>query len=275
MHRAVFVATTLTLAACGGVTGAYGASPSDDAASGEGPSGNASPPVQPDQPADSNTLRVDAFVSLVPSLGASVDTTDVLVVVYVREAATGAPVTDATVTGGPAGHAVALAFDQPSTYSTTPHYGALLTGYAPSWELSVERGADHLRGVVFVGPSYPAIGFRAGTSTVTITWAPAVEANVSTSVCAWGSAIGPPGEGQLIHQGWCADGHDEGVAVLSPANLVQSSTPVPLPVPGALYYVELVEGLGNLPIGSQGGTATFALVVDSDATVTPRRCGFR
>jgi hypothetical protein len=223
---------------------------------------------------DSNTLRVDISIVNIPridlyALGGTVapDAVDVRVLVVVTEADTGKFVADATVTGGPIGRPRVLALGEPPTYSTS-HYGAMLTGYERTWEFSVVRGTDYLKEIVLVGPSYPSIAFAMNATTATIGWSPANEGNVTTSLCVWGAAIGPPDMGTVIHMGWCDQGDDEGTAVLSPANLVQGGPTVPLPTPGTTYYGQLLEGLANLPIGLQGGTASFALAVDFDTTVS-------
>jgi hypothetical protein len=266
-------------AACGGLTSVEHGSPTETSspgadASSAGAQGDASPmPSVADDatssgPDDSNTLHVDVSVSVVPRLGASADTSSVRVLVYVTEAATHAPVVDATVMGGPIGHVVPLEFNQPPTYGAAPHYGGFFTGYGPDWEFSVVRGGDYLKGVRLVGPSYPTIGLEGGWVTVRVLWSPAEEPNVTTSVCAWLAASGSPGLGQEIHQGWCAQGHDEGSVVLSEADAV-GSPGVPTVTLGTSYFIQLVEGLGQVPVGSQGGTASFDLVVDSEATIGP------
>ena len=210
-------------------------------------------------------------MSVIPRPGASPDTAEVRVLVYVAEAGSGTAVLDAQVTGGPIGHAVPLAFGQPLTYAAAPHYGGMLTGYDRTWEFSVVRGADHVRGAILLGPSYPSITLSRGGNGATIGWSPAHEANVTTSVCVWGAASGPPAQGEVNHQGWCDQVHDEGTVFLSPANQVQSSPAVPLPAPGTSYEIQLLEGLANVPLGLRGGTASFNLGVDANVTLRP--CG--
>jgi hypothetical protein len=225
--------------------------------------------ASPSPPAllDSSTLRVDASVTVLPRPGASPETAEVRVLVYVAEADSGIAVLDARVTGGPVGHAVPLALGQPLTYAARPHYGGMLTGYDRAWEFSVVRGADHVEGAVVFGPSYPSITLSPGAGGATIGWSPAHEGNVTTSVCVWGAASGPPAEGEDVHQGWCGQGHDEGMVFLSPANQVQSSPAVPLPTPGTSYEIQLLEGLANVPLGLQGGPASFNLGVKVDVGV--------
>src|SRR5580704_13753064 len=70
----------------------------DASSTGPGFDASPSPPAR-----DSNTLRVDASVSVIPRPGASPDTAEVRVLVYVAEASSGTAVLDAQVTGGPIG----------------------------------------------------------------------------------------------------------------------------------------------------------------------------
>ena len=232
---------------------------------------NAAPPTPAVVATDSNTLRVTVSVAVMPSPGMTQETVDVRILVYVAESASGAPVLDAQVTGGPIGHTMPLAFGQPLIYSGAPHYGGWLTGYDRVWELSVVRGADYVKRAVLVGPSYPSITMSAGPGGAIVGWSPAAEANVTTSVCLWGAGSGAPGKGEDIHEGWCDQGQDEGFALLSSANQVPAPPTVPLPTPGESYWVQLLERLANVSVDAQGGSAEFDLGVDANITVAP--CG--
>jgi hypothetical protein len=275
-HRlAGLLASTVSLClSCGGLADgsaahADGDPPAEDASDAGRAPADASP-AHVATGLDSKTLRVDVSIVVDPSSapGLSIQSVPVELVVVVTESATGAPVSDAEVRGGPLGHPVPLGLvSMQAGYTDGNLYRETVTGYVRSWELSVVRGRDQLTGVVLTGPSYPAVTFSPGPASATVGWSPAGGPGVTTQVCA------VPFPSQTSDWfAWCTDDDRiDGSAVLTPSDEVEGRTGA-FPVPGADYQITVEENLGSIPVGSQAGTGRFQVIVGVIATAD-RRCG--
>jgi hypothetical protein len=193
-------------------------------------------PLAPEPVADSQTLAVD--------IGIYVDSS-VLVSVTVRDPATGEPITDAVVTGGPIGRSVAMQL-QDGPYMSVPNYSASFIGYEREWEFSIVRGSDYLKGVKLVGPSSSVVKVTCVADEAVVAWSPANEAGVSSGVCAWGT----PSRSDLELESSCAESEgrqDEGSATVT--------------LPAQPHVWVTLDRTVDLPVGAKGGRATFALHV--------------
>ena len=84
-----------------------------------------------------------------------------------------------------------------------------MTGYQRTWALSVVRGADHLTGVVTVGPSFQSVVVSETSDVATIEWSPAHEPGISSEACATYALPAQPADR-------CHEGNDEGFVDVGP-----------------------------------------------------------
>jgi hypothetical protein len=251
-RSASFVLTLSTTTACGGAIVRDERPP---------PEGESEPPPRETRadapvpraavPEDSKSLRVDIGIYVEASADVPAAAVGVMVAVNVYDADTGAEVRDAHVRGGPVGRAVELPLHD-GPYMAVPSYLATFVGYERAWEFSIVRGRDRLTHAALLGPSYPSvIVTRASATTLAVRWSPAHEANVTTSVCAWGT----PSRADLEIEGGCAESegqNDEGSVVVTPPVLPKT-------------WITFHKHLDGLAVGSRGGTASIRLYVRADA----------
>jgi len=139
---------------------------------------------------DTGTLSVAVSISAGnadPTKIGQAEAANVELTVTVTERATGAPVSDAEVRGGPPGSLVPMPYDVYSICS----YGAGLIGYQPLWEISVVRGSDRFEGLLVAGPAYASAAVSIEPSSGVVSWAPSAEVGVTARVCATTNS-GPP-----------------------------------------------------------------------------------
>ncbi len=136
-------------------------------------------PVEAPWIEDSGTLSVHVDIAAYAPSGESDAEVQVSISVEVREWETDRPVMDAVVTVGPAGRPSVLPYN---VYSEALYFGEL-TGYAPVWEVAVERGVDRLAGLVLVGPSYHEVAASPSAGSATVTWSPSSEDGVRAVAC--------------------------------------------------------------------------------------------
>lgn len=168
---------------------------------------------EPEEPIiDTGTLRVDVHVSASGTEPAAMEhpaSARIGLVVTVTERATGEPVIDAEVRGGPRGSLEVLPYD---VYSLSS-YVDQRTGYAPEWVFSVVRGDDRLQGLSMKSPTYTSVGASIGPSSGVITWSPAGQLGVTARVCATTINVPPPAT-QAAYRCVDASGLDAGAFAL-------------------------------------------------------------
>ncbi len=153
--------------------------------SGAGGPGAGPGPTGPDRTGvGSASLRIEASVSADPSTGeeaASASGLDTHFEIDVRDAS-GADVSGATVIVDSALGAVTLA----ESSGCGRRYCGRQLGYAPTYELSVTRGADYVDDVRFTGPGFHRVTAPAAGSTVdatmplTVSWSASGDASSTT-----------------------------------------------------------------------------------------------
>ena len=171
----------------------------------------------PDVDARASQSSADAAPSLllrvgvaVEAGGSSADGATVAFGLKVVDAASGAPILDATVTGGLAGAMTPLVADP----SDPGSYGGQRTGYSNPWEFSIARGGAPMWDVTLTGPSFPAtacaIDWYANPPVLTVDWAPSAEPGVASDVTVTQTIPAPA----VYHPptSWNILGHDEGNA---------------------------------------------------------------
>jgi len=158
-------------------------------------------------------------------VGGSADVATVSFGLKVVDSASGAPVLDATVRGGPAGAMIPLVVDP----SDPGRYSGQRTGYSGAWEFSIARGGEIVWDVPLTGPSFPttacAIDWYLSPPAVTVSWAPFGEPGVAGGVKVSQTVPAPPPYSSSVG----TSVHDEGTA--GPFSLSPSA------VPGYLYAI--------------------------------------
>jgi hypothetical protein len=192
---------------------------------------------------DTGTLSVTVEITAYGLSGESKDEAWVDFWVTVHEWATGSAVTDAVVVAGPVGAPSTLPYN---VYSLSS-YSESLKGYGRAWEVSVVRGADHLKGLILVGPSYQTVSVIASAGSATVNWSPSQETGVRSVACARSQ------DSTTVYE-TCAEAHDEGSLVLASF--------APGGFPSSPYTVTLIRNT-KVPVGLGGaGMVHVATSVD-------------
>jgi hypothetical protein len=181
---------------------------------------------------DTGTLSVTVEITAYGLLGESKDEAWVDFWVTVHEWASGSAVTDAVVVAGPVGAPSMLPYN---VYSLSS-YSESAKGYAGTWEVSVVRGADHLKGLILVGPSYQTVSVIPSPGSATVNWSPSQETGVRSVACARSE------DSTTVYE-TCAEAQDEGSLVLA------SSAPGGFP--SSPYTVTLIRNT-KVPVGLGG-----------------------